>query len=236
VINSAYILVGLLYGEKDFAKTIDIATRCGQDSDCNPASAGGILGAMLGYEALPKDWKTPLEVVADRNFAFTDISFNRACDLSLDQALKVVRLYGGKVDDKTVTIKLQSPETVRFEQSFEGLWPCPKQHLHKDVDVLGEVSFDGIGVAVRNVVATAPGYVPHGYEARVEVYLDGKLDETVLLPVGANQFRQEIYYNYEIPDGHHTLSFKWTNPEKGVIIRVTELLPYKARPEGIDTF
>jgi hypothetical protein len=53
VINSAYILIGLLYGEGDFAKTLDIAARCGQDADCNPASAGGILGAMLGYDKIP---------------------------------------------------------------------------------------------------------------------------------------------------------------------------------------
>ena len=45
-INSAYILIGLLYGQGDFFKTMDIATRCGQDSDCNPASAAGILGAI----------------------------------------------------------------------------------------------------------------------------------------------------------------------------------------------
>ena len=47
-INSAYILIGLLYGKGDFFRTMDIATRCGQDSDCNPASAAGILGTMLG--------------------------------------------------------------------------------------------------------------------------------------------------------------------------------------------
>jgi hypothetical protein len=26
---------------------LEIATRCGQDSDCNPASAGGILGSYV---------------------------------------------------------------------------------------------------------------------------------------------------------------------------------------------
>ena len=39
----------------DFGKTIEIATRAGQDSDCNPASAGGILGVMLGYNAIPEE-------------------------------------------------------------------------------------------------------------------------------------------------------------------------------------
>ena len=46
VINAAYIVIGLLYGEEDLFKTMDISTRCGQDSDCNPASAVGILCTM----------------------------------------------------------------------------------------------------------------------------------------------------------------------------------------------
>lgn len=52
-INCAWVLIGLLYGGGDFGKTLDIAARCGDDSDCNPASAGGILGTMLGYEKIP---------------------------------------------------------------------------------------------------------------------------------------------------------------------------------------
>ena len=57
VLNSAYIIIGLLYGEGDFGKTIDISTRCGHDSDCNPASSGGILATIIGYDALPEYWK-----------------------------------------------------------------------------------------------------------------------------------------------------------------------------------
>ena len=60
VINSAYIVIGLLYGDGDFFRTIDIATRCGQDSDCNPASAAGILGTILGFDGIPEYWKAPL--------------------------------------------------------------------------------------------------------------------------------------------------------------------------------
>ena len=37
--NSAYVVMGLLYGAGDFGKTMEISTRCGQDSDCNPSSA-----------------------------------------------------------------------------------------------------------------------------------------------------------------------------------------------------
>ena len=42
-INSAYVTIGLLYGKKDFYRTIDVSARCGQDSDCNAATAAGIL-------------------------------------------------------------------------------------------------------------------------------------------------------------------------------------------------
>ena len=45
-LNGAYIALGMLYGDGDFGKTMTISTRCGQDSDCNPASALGILGVV----------------------------------------------------------------------------------------------------------------------------------------------------------------------------------------------
>ena len=49
-INSAWVVMGLLYGDGDFTRTFEIATRCGDDADCNPATAGGILAAITGYE------------------------------------------------------------------------------------------------------------------------------------------------------------------------------------------
>ena len=44
-LNAAYVVLGLLYGKGDMTRTISIATRAGQDSDCNPSSAAGILGS-----------------------------------------------------------------------------------------------------------------------------------------------------------------------------------------------
>ena len=60
-LNAAYVVVGLLYGEGDFTKTIEIATRQGQDSDCNPATAIGVLGVIKGYSAIPAEWLAPLQ-------------------------------------------------------------------------------------------------------------------------------------------------------------------------------
>ncbi|MEK7994304.1 MAG: ADP-ribosylglycohydrolase family protein, partial [Planctomycetota bacterium] len=38
-INGAYVYMGLLYGDGDFWKTMNISMRCGRDSDCNPSSS-----------------------------------------------------------------------------------------------------------------------------------------------------------------------------------------------------
>jgi len=59
-INAAFIVVGLLYGKGDMDQTIIISMRCGQDSDCNPSNAAGVLGTALGYAALPDKFKSAL--------------------------------------------------------------------------------------------------------------------------------------------------------------------------------
>ena len=64
-LNGAYIALGLLYGNGDFAQTLEITTRAGQDSDCNPSSSAGILGVMLGYQKIPETWKAGLPAIAD---------------------------------------------------------------------------------------------------------------------------------------------------------------------------
>ena len=74
-LNGAYIVLGLLYGNGDFGQTIEIATRSGQDSDCNPASAGGILGVLLGYDKIPDVWKSGIPELADRKFDYTGLQF-----------------------------------------------------------------------------------------------------------------------------------------------------------------
>ena len=54
--NAAVVLVALLYGEGDLAKSITISVMAGWDTDCNGATVGSIVGAMLGAKALPQEW------------------------------------------------------------------------------------------------------------------------------------------------------------------------------------
>lgn len=59
--NTCMIVLGLLYGEGDLAKSICLAVMGGGDTDCTGATTGSIVGAMRGAAALPAEWIAPLE-------------------------------------------------------------------------------------------------------------------------------------------------------------------------------
>ena len=220
-------MIGLLYGQGDFFKTIDISTRCGQDSDCNPASAAGILGTMMGYSNIPERWMKNLREVEDMNFAYTDISLNKTYKMSMDQAMQLIERNGGKIDENEVSIKTQKVEPVRFEQSFPGLYPV-KQVVHNDntVSDIGTIEFEGTGIAVNGEVRSAD----QSYVAEIEAYLDGKLVESFKMPAAFHDRRLDIFWTYELPKGKHTLEFKWLNPAEGVSIRCPNHIIYSDQP------
>ena len=114
-LNGAYIALGLLYGGRDFGKTIEIATRAGQDSDCNPASAGGILGVMLGYQAIPAEWKSGIPAIADRKFSYTDFTFRTINDSTEKRTLALIKETGGHVEGDKVFVNTQAPKAPKLE-------------------------------------------------------------------------------------------------------------------------
>ena len=59
---------------------MEIAVRCGQDTDCNAATAAGVLGVMKGYAVLDAESKKYIEEVADKNFIYTNYTFHKAID------------------------------------------------------------------------------------------------------------------------------------------------------------
>ena len=58
--NVAFAVIGLLYGDGDFGKTVCTAVNCGDDTDCTGATAGAVLGIIKGYKAIPEKWIAPI--------------------------------------------------------------------------------------------------------------------------------------------------------------------------------
>lgn len=58
--NIGFLILGLLYGEGAFEKTLLAAVNCGDDTDCTAATAGAVMGILLGENGIPERWKAPI--------------------------------------------------------------------------------------------------------------------------------------------------------------------------------
>ena len=115
-VNAAYIVIGLLWGKGDFAKTVEISCRCGQDSDCNPSSAASILGNFYGASGIAEIYKSKVDYDTTL-FSQTTYTLNEVVQINMDLAKEVITAYGSTEKDGVWTIKTnKSYETVPYEQ------------------------------------------------------------------------------------------------------------------------
>ncbi len=224
-VNSAYVVIGLLYGQGDFTKSLEISTRCGQDADCNPSTVGGILGAMLGYSKIPAYWKLGLKEAEDIDFKYTTMSLNDVYQVGLKHAIQNIEKNGGYVKGDVVTILAQKPSPVRFEKSFDGHYPLTKIPLTFSADNELSFEFEGIGFVIRGETAKWESEKVD-FVINSEVYIDGKLVETPKLPANYTIRRYDLAWKYQLPKGKHTVKFKITNPSEKHLITYTEALVY----------
>lgn len=57
--NAIHVVMGLAIGGGDFTKTIGETVAMSGDNDCTGATAGSILGAVIGLSAIPEHWIRP---------------------------------------------------------------------------------------------------------------------------------------------------------------------------------
>jgi len=227
-INSAWVVIGLLYGNGDFTKTFEIATRCGDDADCNPATAGGVLASIVGYKAIPEFWTQGLDKVEDLHFMGTEYSLTDAYDMSYKHAIEQIKKNGGVVKENKIEIKTQSPESVPLEVSFEGHYPKAKVYPKISNNEIS-FEFDGIGFAL----AGPPNIKDYGKKNHIfetEMYIDGKLVEKIKLPTERNKRRFTPFWKYQLPNGKHKVVIKILNPVDYAKIELQYAIIYGDKP------
>ena len=120
-VNGAFVVMGLLYGEGDPLRTMEITARCGQDADCNPSNAMAVLGVMKGFNALPAEYRQAVEAMGDSLFINTNYSFNKAVQQTAKYARELAVQNGGKPVNDGLEIKIQQPKPQPLEVAFPNL-------------------------------------------------------------------------------------------------------------------
>ncbi|MCW5981413.1 MAG: ADP-ribosylglycohydrolase family protein [Bryobacteraceae bacterium] len=221
-LNGVYIALGLLYGEGDFEKTLKISTQAGQDSDCNPASAGGILGVVYGYDRIPDVWKSGIPAIEDKKFAYTNHTFRSIVESSTQRAVELVQRHGGQFQGDTLVVRVQDPTPAALETwddygspveripptdsrwTWTGRWaPQPKSPELRASSTKGAeatVSFEGTGFILAGT------YLPTG--GKLDVQVDSQPAETVdvYIPEGDGQRGNEsVFHRFGLAAGKHTV-------------------------------
>ncbi|WP_460686387.1 ADP-ribosylglycohydrolase family protein [Niabella aquatica] len=227
-VNMAYVVIGLLYGGGDFSRTMEIATRCGQDSDCNPATAAGILGTILGYDNISEYWKKGLHEIEQKPFKHTTLSLDAVYNISYKHALEMIRRNGGIVDEDVVIIPLQKARPVRLEQSFKGLLPVAKKFIQTTTPDEINFDFNGTGFALRGeAVKPFPEAPDHIFEA--DVYINDTFIETFKLSTDFRVRRYELLWKYGLKNDTHHVKVLVKNPLPGYAIKTGNCIFYRNR-------
>ena len=88
--NAALVLMGLMHGDGGFEKTVCITVMGGWDTDCTGATAGSVMGALLGVQSLPAKWTGPLSNTLHSALdGYTVNAISSLADQTLDVATKL---------------------------------------------------------------------------------------------------------------------------------------------------
>lgn len=225
-LNGAYVALGLLYGGGDFEKTMLISTRAGQDSDCNPSSAVGILGVVLGYDDIPIKYTQGIAAIADEKFNYTSYSLNDIVESTVTRAIALIERTGGLVDGDVVNVRTQIPQQAAMEAwddygslkeqiafdddrwKWTGDWKRTAITLWRTERVSNitgqggaeaEISFAGTGASVTGIL------LPNGGTA--EVHLDGELDRTIDVYPDESmaKARESLWHSFGLENKRHDL-------------------------------
>ena len=119
------------------------------------------------------------------------------------------------------------PKPVAFEESFAGLHPVKRKWLGWNSDEVKdsyEFDFEGNGLTIHSGMSNEWGTTTN-YSFRVEMDVDGK-KEQFNMPYNFRLRRNELYSNFELAEGKHTVKIKILNPDKIASLQLKDLIVY----------
>jgi ADP-ribosylglycohydrolase len=210
--NAGVCILALLYGKGDFARTIEIATMCGWDTDCNAGNVGSIVGVFKGIEGIPNHYRKPIN-----DFIATSSVSGYLNVLDIPTFVKSLVLLGYKLAAETPPASLAESyreEEIYLDFSLPGSThgfrtDYPFKTILKPGKGSLEVFIDRMFVGEKSKVFYKPFYrreefndekykptfaptVYSGQTVTIQVYLDKIQGEDIILtPYVRNTFNKE---------------------------------------------
>ncbi|NJD01504.1 MAG: ADP-ribosylglycohydrolase family protein [Ruminiclostridium sp.] len=151
--NIGMIIIGWLYGEGDFGKSLCTAVNCGEDTDCTGATLGSIMGIIHGIDAIPDRWTKPI----GRSIKTMSLNLGDFWEAALN------------IDELAERIEAIARQAVlRYRQDME-LSEIKATDL-SDLDYRNLFSAPGFNSLYRNL--NGPSYSFEYYDVLVD-YIDG---------------------------------------------------------------
>ena len=182
-LNGAYILMGLLYGKGDPDQTMIISTRCGQDSDCNPANACGVLFTTIGFSKVPEKFKSALNPKG--KFSHTPYDFPTLTTVCEKLARKVVVRSGGRVEkasggEEVFVIPDVAPKTSKLERSWA---PGPIANSKFTEAEMEKISYGAPVEVIAGAKKIFPGWIVNncGYDMKPGLIAEWKGKQNILM-------------------------------------------------------
>ncbi|MBG0859141.1 MAG: ADP-ribosylglycohydrolase family protein, partial [Bacteroidales bacterium] len=263
-LNGAYIVMGLLYGEGDPMKTLEISTRCGQDSDCNPSNALAVLGVIKGFSGLPSDIQEGVKLMGDSLFIYTSYSFNSAVGSTYNYAVNLITRDGGKVNGDRIKVSIQSPSAPVAETAFpdvvfdrkisafdEQAWSYKGKWRYHEVTGRDnqirrqsvysnnsgdefELTFTGSGISIEG------NWYRDGGKA--DIYVDGKLHRSIdtYYNFARQQHTASIWHILNLQPGEHKIRLVVKGEKRpeseGVKVYITGATIFRTAPKKNENF
>jgi len=173
--NVAYTVLGLLYGEGDFKKSMITAINCGDDTDCTAATVGATLGILGGTAAIPEDWSAYIgDAIITRSINESYLGYYRIPKTCAELTDRVMTQAPHLLFENDAPVALTEGESVFPEDLGAFLDGQCKSIVNMCVVTPYSMRFEGGVFHVDVALSRAPEIAPLG-EIEVDVTLTNNI-------------------------------------------------------------
>lgn len=200
--NVAYAILGLLYGEGDFKRSMILAINCGDDTDCTGATVGSTMGILYGVEGVPVDWRMHVgdEIITK---SFDTIVLNRKVPHSCTELTeRVVKQSPNVLLSNHADVVFTEEKTSYLAEDAEFiLTNCKFRSILDELKPFA-MHFDSVFAEVDAYLESAPDILP-GEQKRVTLAIRSK-------GLGFNESAYNLSMRWWLPEGFSVVSGRKT--------------------------